>query len=47
MKELIKQPKILFIDLDGTSLDVQNKRQWDVSQENLDAINECRKRGKI
>ncbi len=45
MKELIKQPKILFIDLDGTALDVQNKRQWDVSQENLDAINECRKRG--
>ncbi|WP_029512860.1 Cof-type HAD-IIB family hydrolase [Mycoplasmopsis iners] len=37
--------KIIFIDLDGTTLDIKEKGQAFVSQENVDAVQKCLQKG--
>lgn len=39
----IKKPKIIFIDLDGTSLDIKDSMHSNFSDENIKAINEVSK----
>lgn len=43
-KKIINKPKIVFIDLDGTALDIKlkNHKSW-ISQENIDAIKKLQK----
>ncbi|VEU78288.1 HAD-IIB family hydrolase [Mycoplasmopsis columbinasalis] len=45
MNKLIQKPKIIFIDLDGTTLDKRENGEVSISQENIDAVKECTKQG--
>lgn len=43
MDKIIKKPKIIFIDLDGTSLDIKDSSHSNFSLENINAIEEVSK----
>ncbi|EGV00203.1 cof family had hydrolase protein [Mycoplasmopsis columbina SF7] len=45
MKKIEKKPKLIFIDLDGTTLDIKKDKTSSVSDENIKAIRECREKG--